>query len=78
MLIVKKAHLEKAQNVFGESRVTFTTKGDRHMGAVIGSEEFKRQYVEKKITKWVEDVETLAKIAEDEPQSVYAFCTKSH
>ena len=70
-------HLEEAQNIFGESGVTITTKDERHMGAAIGSEEFKRQYVEKKISKWVEDIETLAKIAEDEPQSVYASYTKA-
>ena len=47
------------------------------MGAVIGSENFKELYVTQKVAKWVEDVEELAKIAQDEPQAVYASYTKA-
>ena len=47
------------------------------MGAVIGSDEFKEQYVMNKVDKWIEDVEELAKIAKDEPQAVYPCFTKA-
>ena len=47
------------------------------MGAVIGSEDFKEQYVTNKVRKWIEDVEELADIAQDEPQLVYSSFTKA-
>ena len=62
---------------FGQSGVTITTDGERHMGAFIGSEFFKKQYVEKKISKWIEDIEALANIAKDEPQAAYSCFTKA-
>ena len=66
-----------AEEIFGGSGVKITTEGERHMGAVIGSENFKEQYVTNKIRKWVEDVEELADIAQDEPQLVYSSFTKA-
>ena len=77
VLIVKEEHLTKAQEAFGTSGVKITTSGERHMGAVIGNNVFKEQYIAQKITKWVEDVEALADIAKDEPQAVYASYTKA-
>ena len=47
------------------------------MGAVIGSPEFKNEYVAGKIEKWIEDIETLAEIAKDEPQAAYSSYTKA-
>ena len=46
------------------------------MGAVIGSAKFKELYVTNKIKKWTQDVEELAKIAKDEPQTVYSSLSK--
>ena len=64
--------LEKARETFDGTGVTITTDGERHMGAVIGSEEFKRKYVKNKVSKWVCDIEALSEIAKDEPQAVYS------
>ena len=47
------------------------------MGAVIGSAAFKEIYVANKVSKWVEDVEEMAKIAQDEPQAAYSCFTKA-
>ena len=48
ILIAKKDYEDKAKEVFGECGVTITTHGERHMGAVIGSEDNKMEYVAKK------------------------------
>ena len=77
ILIVKKEFETKAQQIFGESGVKISTRGERHMGAVIGSAEYKEEYVSLKVNKWVEDVEELANIAKDEPQATYASYTKA-
>ena len=77
VLIVKEEHKSKALEIFGETGVKITTEGERQMGAVIGSNEFKLQYIGNKVAKWVQDVLTLAEIAKDEPQLAYSSFTKS-
>ena len=77
ILIVKEAQKDKAIEIFEGTGVTITTEGERHMGAVIGSEDFKQKFVENKISKWISDIEVLAEIARDEPQAVYASFTKA-
>ena len=77
VLIVKEEHALHAREIFQGTGVTITTEGERHMGAVIGSEHFKRKYIEDKVTKWVQDVITLANIAQDEPQAAYSSFTKA-
>ena len=77
ILIVKANLEEKAKNIFKDTDVTITTEGERHLGAVIGSETFRRQYVSEKISKWKEDVLELTVIAKDEPQLAYAAFTKA-
>ena len=47
------------------------------MGAVIGSSEFRSEYVTNKINKWIQDIEQLAILANDEPQLAYAGYTKA-
>ena len=79
VLIVKEEFLAKAKEIFGSSGVKITTEGERHiMGAVIGSVEFRDQYVSKKIEKWIEDVGAISNIAKDEPQAAYASYTFTH
>ena len=77
VLIVKEKYKQKAKEIFGNCGVKITTTGERHMGAVVGTEEFKIQYVNEKVAKWVQDVEELTKIAEDEPQSALSSFTKA-
>ena len=77
LLIVKPQHKQLAEELFNDSGVKITTDGERHMGAVIGSHEFKETYVRNKISKWVEDVEELSIIAKEEPQAVYSCFTKA-
>ena len=62
--------LERAREIFGdeENGVKITLEGKRHLGAAIGSTDFKEKYVNEKIEKWVNDVRQLAGIALNEPQ----------
>ena len=76
-VILKDSSLEeKAREIFGNDNVNITTAGHRHLGAVIGSNEFKEQYVQEKVAKWTNDILTLSEIAKEEPQVSYtAFTT---
>ena len=77
ILIVKgMENLPKAKSVFKDSGIQITTEGDRHLGAVLGSEKFKHEFVKRKIHSWVKDVEELAVVAKEEPQIAYSAFTK--
>lgn len=80
-IIVKEEKLEMATNIFRGSELNITTEGKKHLGAVIGSEEFRSDYIESKVNDWVKQLTTLAIIATHYPQSAYCaftagFCHK--
>ena len=77
ILIVKETAEAKAREIFEGSGVQITTQGERHMGAVIGSQQFKEEYVSRKVEKWVQDIEELSSIAKAEPQAAYSVYTKA-
>ena len=78
LLIVKdEKFIDEATEMFGQTGIKITLTGERHLGAVIGSQEYRDEYVNGKIMKWIEDIDHLAKIAEDEPQLAYAAYTKA-
>ena len=52
-LIVKEQHLDKAKDQFNNSGISITTKGKRHLGAVIGTSQFISVYVERKVCEWL-------------------------
>ena len=77
VLIVKdQADFNLAQKIFDPLGVTVTCEGQRHLGAVVGTEEYRRKYVLEKVTKWVEDINQLADLALYEPQAAYSAFTK--
>ena len=62
--------------MFGHLVVNVTCTGERHFGAVVGSGEFKKEYIQSKVENWIEDINQLAEIAKDEPQLAYAAFAK--
>ena len=46
-----------AERYFNGTGIKITLTGERHFGAVIGTQEFRDEYVNKKIKTWVEDLE---------------------
>ena len=65
ILIVKERFEAKAKAIFGKSGIKISTRDEQHMGAVVGSERFKDEYVSNKVEKWVQDIEQLSNIAKD-------------
>ena len=60
-MIVKNQELKQlAQAVFCNTGITIEVEGERHLGAAIGSPEFKEKYMKKKVDSWTEDVEQLS------------------
>ena len=70
-LIVKSDVLaDEAKRVFGDE-VNVTTEGQSHLGAVIGSLEFKDQYCREKVLGWKGELEALS---DQEPASCSLHC----
>ena len=75
VLIVKSEHYDHASEVFRDSGVIVTRNGQRHLGAVIGTEEFKQEYVKEKVREWVKEMKALSDIAKTEPHAAYSAYT---
>jgi hypothetical protein len=71
-LIVKEEHYEKARRIFEGTSVCVTYAGKRHLGAVIGSEEYKEQYINESVDRWVNELQILSEIARIQPQAAYS------
>ena len=77
-LIVKSEVLaDEAKRAFGDE-VNVTTEGQRHLGAVIGSQEFKDQYCRQKILRWKGELEALSEIARSQPHAAYTVFSKGY
>ena len=77
VLIVKNEEdMEKAKEIFGDTEIKITLDGDRHLGAVIGSEAFRESYIKAKVDAWIKDVIELSDIAKEEPQVALAAYTR--
>ena len=64
--------LEEVKTIFKDCPINITTQGMRHLGAAIGSNEFKNSYINEKVEKWCQHITKLAEIANSEPHAAYA------
>ena len=77
MIVKNPEMLQYAKEVFAGTEICIDVEGERHLGAVVGSPSFKEKFVQKKIAKWVQDVEQLSDIARNEPQLALTAYTKA-
>ena len=75
-LIVKPEYLESAKEMFKGTGINITDHGRKHLGAVIGSEEYKREYIRDKVEEGVASIEKLMVIARTQPQAAYSCFVK--
>ena len=62
----------KAEEIFEESDVNITEDGKKHLGASIGSQKFKSNYLDGKVNEWIKELKVLSQIAKSQPQSAYS------
>ena len=67
--------MERAMGIFGESGIEFKTTGQRHLGAVIGSLEYKRLYIKNLVEEWAKMINKLSDFGQSQPQAAYAAFT---
>ena len=70
--MVKSQYLEKANVVFGNTKINLTSEVTWHLGAVIGNHPYKEKYVNDLVINLNNQLRALSKIAEAEPQLAYA------
>ena len=68
--LILKNHslLQKTENLFSDTKINITTDGKRHLGAVIGSLDFRNE----KIEEWCNELNVLSEFAKSQPQAAYA------
>ena len=77
VLIIKDPTLmTEAMRIFDGTGIKLSTEGERHLGAVLGSDEYRLSYVKTKISKWIKDVQQLSEIGKEEPQLALSGYTK--
>ena len=62
-IIVRENAKERAQTIFHNTKIKITTDGQRHLGAVIGTANFKKNCMKEKINQWIRELRILRKIA---------------
>ena len=81
VLVVKRAsQRQEADEAFDGTGVRIVGTGDpgdvggaRDLGAAIGSEAYRRSYIEEKVLRWVAEVECLSVVAKVQPHAAHAL-----
>ena len=71
-LIVKPQLVKEAEKLFENTKINITVNGKRHLGAVIGSQEYRDEYVINKTDQIANELNNLCEIAKLEPQTAYS------
>ena len=53
-------------------------KGKKHLGAAIGSEIYREEYINEKIDTWIREIKLLSEIAAFAPQEAYTCFTSGY
>ena len=72
LILKDSAKLQEAEKLFEDCPVNITTQGMRHLGAAIGSNEFKESYISGKVKEWCMEIRKLSTIAKSQPHVAYS------
>ena len=69
LILKNPSQQTEAETMFADSPIKVTTSGKRHLGAAIGTDEFKENYLMQKVEEWCNSIRYLTKIAASPPQA---------
>ena len=75
LILKNETDLNKANDLFQDLEIQITTEGQRLLGAVIGAESFKEEYVANLVSTWCLELEKLSSIAISQPQAAFSAFT---
>ena len=64
--------LKKTESLFRDTKINVRTEGKRHVGEVLGGNNFRTKYVNEQVTKWCSELKILPEFAKPLPQATYA------
>ena len=76
VVVVKPALIDEAKKMFANTGVRITAEGSRFLGTAIGSTNFKKDYLMKKVSTWLAELNILVAIAESQPRAAYSAFTQ--
>ena len=71
LILKDPTNLQRVEALFAGSEIKITTTGKRHLGAVIGTTEYKHTYLEEKVEEWCNRLKKLSQIGKVHPQAAY-------
>ena len=72
LILKDSSQLETAKQIFQNSNIKFTCKGERYLGAALGTEEFKITYVNEKVGEWCKGMKNLSKLAKTQLHAAFS------
>ena len=75
-LIVKPEHIDTAKELFADTNISITIDGRKHLGAAIGTDEYRDKYVVERLEKLKGELRLLSRIANIDPQAAYCCFVK--
>ena len=72
LILKDSGKLDACKELFERSPINITIEGKRHLGAAIGSSEYKNHYIDEKVNKRVSNIKSLSEIAKTQPHVAYA------
>ena len=76
LLIKDSSLMQAAHKILKDDGIKISDQGERLLGSVIGTESFREKYIKNKVERWVKDVQSLSKYAQDDPQAAYLAFSK--
>ena len=64
--------LQAAETLFADTSIQITTEGKRHLGAAIGTTQFKNYFIKDKVDEWCKRLTKLANFAKTHPHAAYS------
>ena len=78
LILKNETDLNKANDLFHDLKIQITTEGQRLLGAVIGAESFKEEYVANLVSTWCLELEKRSLIAISQPQAAFSAFTHGY
>ena len=72
LILKNQERLEEAEALFADTPIKITTDGKRHLGAALGTVDFKNSYLEEMVQNWCKRLKNLVKFAKTQPHAAYS------
>lgn len=76
-LLTKPDNRREAERLFADTGVQITADGVHHLGAALGSKEYRERFIQTKVAGWSAELTRLSAYAQAQPQLAYCALTQA-